>query len=99
MQKRKFNECNLAANSLMHRLISMIIQVGFFAGSIFFLFITMIVVSAGWGKTCATYKNITRAGITPNSEFNIDCTRPQYSYRHGPYPPNGTDFITAAVSY
>ena len=97
MQKRKFNECNLAANSLMHRLISMIIQFGFFAGSILFLFITTIVVSAGWGKTSFTYFNIT--SNHPNIDTGFDCDGPQYISGSGPYPPNGAEFITAAVSY
>ena len=90
--------------SYCYRLIIKIIQVGFFAGSILFLFITTVVVSAGWGKTCATYKNITRAGITPNSIFNLDCTGPQYASNGygpgiGPFPPNGAEIITAAVSH
>ncbi|XP_019856178.1 PREDICTED: uncharacterized protein LOC109584770 [Amphimedon queenslandica] len=79
------------------RLIANIIQAGFFVGSILFLFITMIVVSAGWGKTCATYRNITSSGGTSNSAFNIDCTGPQYISDVGPFAPNGADFITAAV--
>ncbi|XP_019856177.1 PREDICTED: uncharacterized protein LOC109584769 [Amphimedon queenslandica] len=79
------------------RLIANIIQAGFFVGSILFLFITMIVVSAGWGKTCATYRNITSSGGTPRSLFNIDCTGPQYRSSVGPFAPNGADFITAAV--
>uniref|UniRef100_A0A1X7U4Y6 MARVEL domain-containing protein n=1 Tax=Amphimedon queenslandica TaxID=400682 RepID=A0A1X7U4Y6_AMPQE len=78
------------------RLIANIIQAGFFVGSILFLFITMIVVSAGWGKTCATYRNITSSGGTPRSLFNIDCTGPQYRSSVGPFAPNGADFITAA---
>uniref|UniRef100_A0A1X7U3P9 MARVEL domain-containing protein n=1 Tax=Amphimedon queenslandica TaxID=400682 RepID=A0A1X7U3P9_AMPQE len=61
-------------------LIAKILQVVIFVGSILFLLITMIVVSAGWGKTCATYKNITSSGGTPSSLFNIDCTGPQYIY-------------------
>uniref|UniRef100_A0A1X7SJD3 MARVEL domain-containing protein n=1 Tax=Amphimedon queenslandica TaxID=400682 RepID=A0A1X7SJD3_AMPQE len=82
-------------------LIAKTIQVGFFVGSILFLFITMIVVSAGWGKTCATYKNITDSGGTPRSVFNIDCTGPQFTHSdyyppRGPYPPNGAEIITAA---
>ncbi|XP_019856184.1 PREDICTED: uncharacterized protein LOC105313950 isoform X6 [Amphimedon queenslandica] len=81
-------------------LIANIIQVGFFIGSILFLFITMVVVSAGWGKTCATYKNITSSGGTPRSFFNIECTGPQFfrgELLRGPYQPNGTEIITAAV--
>uniref|UniRef100_A0A1X7SP54 Uncharacterized protein n=1 Tax=Amphimedon queenslandica TaxID=400682 RepID=A0A1X7SP54_AMPQE len=54
-------------------------------------------VSTGWGKTCATYKNITDSGGTPRSLFNIDCTGPQYISDFGPFAPNGADFITAAV--
>ncbi|XP_019856179.1 PREDICTED: uncharacterized protein LOC105313950 isoform X1 [Amphimedon queenslandica] len=80
-------------------LIAKILQVVIFVGSILFLLITMIVVSAGWGKTCATYKNITSSGGTPSSLFNIDCTGPQYIYgsRGSPFPPNGAEIITAAV--
>ncbi|XP_019856332.1 PREDICTED: uncharacterized protein LOC109584878 [Amphimedon queenslandica] len=77
--------------------IAKIIQVGIYVGSILFLFITTIVVSAGWGKTCATYNNLSRTGITPNSYFKINCNGPQHSYGYGPYPPNGADFIAAAV--
>ena len=85
-------------------MIAKIIQGGFFVGSILFLFITMIVVSAGWGKTCATYKNITTAGAVPRSLFNLDCTGPQYVSNGdgsgiGPFPPNGAEIITAAVSH
>ena len=79
-------------------MIAKIIQVGLFTGSILFLFVTMIVVSAGWGKTCATYRNITSSGGTPRSLFNIDCTGPQYFSGVGPFPPNGAEIITAAVS-
>ncbi|XP_019856181.1 PREDICTED: uncharacterized protein LOC105313950 isoform X3 [Amphimedon queenslandica] len=80
-------------------LIAKILQVVIFVGSILFLLITMIVVSAGWGKTCATYKNITSSGGTPNSLFNIDCNGPQYvsGSSVGPFPPNGAEIITAAV--
>ena len=59
----------------------------------------MIVVSAGWGKSCATYKNITRTG----GRASFDCTGPQF-FRYGLYslkgpdPPNGAEMITAAVS-
>ena len=77
------------------RLIAKILQIGFFAGSILFLFITTVVVSAGWGKSCATYKNITKNG--GNTIF--DCTGPQYVSDIGPLPPNGAEFITAAVSH
>lgn len=64
----------------------------------------MIVVTTGWEKTCATYKNITRAGDAPRSVLNLDCNGPQYisesnySPRIGPFPPNGAEIITAAVS-
>uniref|UniRef100_A0A1X7U3Q4 Uncharacterized protein n=1 Tax=Amphimedon queenslandica TaxID=400682 RepID=A0A1X7U3Q4_AMPQE len=81
--------------------IAKIIQVVIFVGSILFLLITMIVVTTGWEKTCATYKNITRTGGTPGSVFNLDCNGPQYisdSYSSsiGPFPPNGAEIITAA---
>ena len=88
MQKGKFSTSvvDLIHLNLFHfRLFVKIIQVGFFAVSIFFLFITMIVVSAGWGKTCATLKNI--------DSTRYDCYGP-----HRGNPPNGADFITAAVS-
>ena len=78
---------------LLHhfRLIAKIIQVGFYAGSIVFLFITTFVVLAGWGSSCL-YSNITKYP-------NLDCTGPRYVLGHGPYPPNSADFITAAVSH
>ena len=57
----------------------------------------MVVVSAGWRKTCATYTNITRTGGGPN--FKIHCSGPQYFSGVGPFAPNGADFITAAVSH
>ncbi|XP_019856183.1 PREDICTED: uncharacterized protein LOC105313950 isoform X5 [Amphimedon queenslandica] len=78
-------------------LIAKILQVVIFVGSILFLFITMIVVSAGWGKTCATYRNITSSGGTPRSVFNINCNGPQYISDSSPFPPNGAEIITAAV--
>ena len=99
MQKRKFNECNLATNSLMHRFISMIIQFGLFFGSILLLFITSIMVSAGWGMTCFTYFSITSK--YPNIDSGFHCNGPQYTAisGSGPFPPNGAEFITAAVSH
>ncbi|XP_019856180.1 PREDICTED: uncharacterized protein LOC105313950 isoform X2 [Amphimedon queenslandica] len=83
-------------------LIAKILQIGFFVGSMLFLLITMIVVSTGWGKTCATYKNITRTGGVPGSVFNLDCNGPQYisdglGSSIGPFPPNGAEIIIAAV--
>ena len=77
------------------RLIAKIIQVGFFAGSILFLFITTVVVSAGWGKSCATFNNITKNG----GDTTFDCTGPRYSFGYGLYLPNGEEFITAVVSH
>uniref|UniRef100_A0A1X7U4C4 Uncharacterized protein n=1 Tax=Amphimedon queenslandica TaxID=400682 RepID=A0A1X7U4C4_AMPQE len=104
MSKRKFGGTVayfLTASYHLYtcRLIAKILQVVIFVGSILFLLITMIVVSAGWGKTCATYKNITSSGGTPNSLFNIDCNGPQYvsGSSVGPFPPNGAEIITAAV--
>ena len=74
-------------------MIANIIQVGFFAGSILFLFITMIVVSAGWRKTCATFKNITKTQY-PDLDFKCNGQQPHYLA----YQPNGGEFIAAAVS-
>uniref|UniRef100_A0A1X7U431 Uncharacterized protein n=1 Tax=Amphimedon queenslandica TaxID=400682 RepID=A0A1X7U431_AMPQE len=51
----------------------------------------------GWGKTCATYRNITSSGGTPRSVFNINCNGPQYISDSSPFPPNGAEIITAAV--
>ncbi|XP_019863380.1 PREDICTED: uncharacterized protein LOC109592356 [Amphimedon queenslandica] len=77
-------------------LIANIIQVGFFVGSILFLFITMVVVSAGWGKTCATFKNITKAQDYGPS-FKFKCTEQLQKQTDSPYRPNGAEFIGAAV--
>ncbi|XP_019856335.1 PREDICTED: uncharacterized protein LOC109584879 isoform X1 [Amphimedon queenslandica] len=74
-------------------LIAKILQIGFFSGSILFLFITTVVVSAGWGKTCATNKNITKTG----ADTYFDCTGPQYLSGLGPLAPNGAEIITAAA--
>ena len=71
-------------------------QIVFFAGSIVTLFITTIVVSAGWGKTCFTYFNIT--SNHPDIDSGFHCDGPQYISGSGPFPPNGAEFITAAVS-
>ena len=50
----------------------------------------MIVVSAGWGKTCATFKNITK---TQYPDFDFKCNGQQQNGL-----PNGGEFIAAAVS-
>uniref|UniRef100_A0A1X7SP35 Uncharacterized protein n=1 Tax=Amphimedon queenslandica TaxID=400682 RepID=A0A1X7SP35_AMPQE len=65
------------------------IQVGFYAGSIVFLFITTFVVSSGWGSSCLS--------LNSTKYPNLDCTGPRYILGCGPYPPNGADFITATV--
>ena len=75
-------------------MIANIIQVGFFAGSILFLFITMVVVSAGWRKTCDTFKNITQTQL-PELVFKCNGEQPNYGLR---FRPNGGEFIGAAVS-
>ncbi|XP_019861038.1 PREDICTED: uncharacterized protein LOC109589388 [Amphimedon queenslandica] len=77
-------------------LIANIIQVGFFVGSILFLFISMVVVSAGWRKTCDTFKNITK---TQYHELVFKCNgqQPSYGLPYLPYLPNGGEFIGAAV--
>ena len=66
----------------------------------------MIVVSVGWEKTCATYKN----NNIPQRQFlyqtfdseSFQCAGPQYTQSgyglYGPHVPNGAEFIAAAVS-
>lgn len=87
MQKRKFSTSVLILTNFIHfRLIARIIQVGLFGVSVLSLVNTTVVVAAGWAKTCATLK-----------ETSFSCTGPQYN--GGPYPPNGAEFIAAAVSH
>ena len=50
----------------------------------------MIVVSAGWGETCATFKNIT---ITQYPDLDFKCNGQQQNGL-----PNGGELIAAAVS-
>ncbi|XP_019856187.1 PREDICTED: uncharacterized protein LOC109584772 [Amphimedon queenslandica] len=77
-------------------LFAKIMQTVFFTGSIVTLSITTTVVSAGWGKTCFTYFNITSKH--PDTDSGFHCDGPQYtSSGSGPFPPNGGEFITAAV--
>ena len=105
MSKRKFSGSLFITTSYCFRLIANIIQVGFFAGSILFLSITTIVVSAGWGKTCATYhnNNIPHRQLFFYQVFdseNFQCAGPRYTRSgYGPYLPNGAEFIAATVSH
>ena len=92
-------------NPILNRPIAKILQVVLFAGSIIFLFITMVVVSAGWAKTCATYKKLMHqltlrddAGISITFNTVFKCTGSQNSLA-GAIPPNGAEIITAAVSH
>ena len=90
---------SLSSIPIHSRLLAKIMQTVFFAGSIVTLFITTFVVSAGWGKTCFTYFNVTSQH--PDIDSGFHCDGPQYSAitGHGPYPPNGGEFIAAAVSH
>uniref|UniRef100_A0A1X7U2U1 Uncharacterized protein n=1 Tax=Amphimedon queenslandica TaxID=400682 RepID=A0A1X7U2U1_AMPQE len=89
-----FQLCSVSFQINVKTLIANIIQVGFFVGSILFLFISMVVVSAGWRKTCDTFKNITQQ--TQYHEFVFKCHGEQPNYGL-PYRPNGGEFIGAAV--
>ena len=52
----------------------------------------MIVVSAGWGETCATFKNITK---TQYHDLDFKCN----GQLQNDFPfPNGGELIAAAVS-
>ena len=65
----------------------------------------MIVVSVGWEKTCATYKNKILHRQLFYQVFDSEsfqCAGPQYTQSgygsYGPHLPNGAEFIAAAVS-
>ncbi|XP_019861689.1 PREDICTED: uncharacterized protein LOC109590209 [Amphimedon queenslandica] len=73
-------------------LVAKILQIGFFAVSILFLFITTVVVAAGWSQTCATFKNMTTT--QPSTDFSFQCTGKLQAYI---IEPNGAEFIAAAV--
>ena len=59
----------------------------------FFLFITMIVVSSGWAKTCATIRKLKEA--SHSSYLYLACT----GYRFDEYPPHGGEIIAVSVRY
>ena len=93
MSKRKFDN-SLLIVIFYFRLIAKILHIGFFAVSISFLFITTVVVSAGWGKTCATFKNMTTTD--PSADFDFQCTGKLHAYI---LEVNGAEFIAAAVRH
>ena len=54
----------------------------------------MIVVSAGWAKTCATYKKLAKDAKYSYLASDFHCKGYQYINS----PPNGAEFIAAGVS-
>ncbi|XP_019856341.1 PREDICTED: uncharacterized protein LOC109584882 [Amphimedon queenslandica] len=89
-----FQLCSVSFQINVKTLIANIIQVGFFVGSILFLFISMVVVSAGWRKTCDTFKIITQQPQYHDVVFKCNGEQPNYGLS---YRPNGGEFIGAAV--
>ena len=61
--------------------------------SMLFLFITMIVVSSGWAKTCSTIRKLKET--SHSSYLYLACT----GYRFDEYPPHGGEIIAVSVRY
>ena len=84
-----FNTSNSSCIIFFNRLGAKVFQVILFSIALIFLFITAVVVAAGWAKTCHSFKSI----HSQLSQFS--CTGNQYKTGQ---ITDGREIIASAVS-